>query len=63
MTTLSSMDNWYTIRSGTLVLRWDGEELVRLGRKGDSSRRVVDLRKARAYLDRAIAREEENGDE
>ena len=35
-----------------------GKYLMRFGRKGDSSRRIVDLRKARAYLDRAIAQEE-----
>lgn len=32
--------------------------LTRLGRKGDSSRRIVDLRKAAAYLSRAIEVEE-----
>jgi len=32
--------------------------LVRLGRKGDSSRRIVDLRKAMTYLERAIGAEE-----
>jgi hypothetical protein len=32
--------------------------LTRLGRKGGASSRIVDLRKARAYLDRAISREE-----
>ena len=37
--------------------------LVRLGRKGGADRRIVDLRKARAYLDRAIIREERNGTE
>ena len=43
-------------------LLWNaGKYLMRLGRKGDSSRRIVDLRKARAYLDRAIAREEGRG--
>lgn len=31
--------------------------LARLGRKGDASNRIVDLRKARAYLDRAISGE------
>lgn len=39
-----------------------GKYMLRYGRKGDSSRRIVDLRKARAYLDRAIARlEREHG--
>lgn len=39
-------------------LLWSaGKYLIRFGRKGDPSRRIVDLRKARAYLDRAIARE------
>lgn len=33
-----------------------GKYLLRYGRKGSASRRIVDLRKARAYLDRAIAR-------
>ena len=43
---------------------WDaGKCLRRFGRKGDSSHRIVDLRKARTYLDRAIAREERLGDE
>ena len=37
--------------------------LTRLGRKGDSSRRVVDLRKAAAYLERAIETEERCGGE
>lgn len=37
--------------------------LTRLGRKGDASRRIVDLRKARAYLDRAISQEEHSGTE
>jgi hypothetical protein len=37
--------------------------LTRLGRKGDASSRIVDLRKARAYLDRAISQEERNGTE
>lgn len=36
--------------------------LVRLGRKGDSSRRIVDLRKAAAYLGRAIEAEARRGD-
>lgn len=40
-----------------------GKYLTRFGRKGDSSRRIVDLRKARAYLDRAIANEEACGEE
>lgn len=40
-----------------------GKYLMRFGRKGDPSRRVVDLRKARAYLDRAIALEEARGGE
>lgn len=40
-----------------------GKYLMRFGRKGDSSRRVVDLRKARTYLDRAIASEEAHGEE
>lgn len=35
--------------------------LTRLGRKGDSSRRIVDLRKAAAYLARAIRKEERRG--
>lgn len=39
-----------------------GKYLIRFGRKGDPSRRIVDLRKARAYLDRAIAREEAHGE-
>lgn len=34
--------------------------LTRLGRKGGVSSRIVDLRKARAYLDRAISREDRN---
>jgi hypothetical protein len=34
--------------------------LTRLGRKGGADRRIVDLRKARAYLDRAISQEERN---
>lgn len=37
--------------------------LARLGRKGGADRRIVDLRKARAYLDRAIIREEHSGTE
>lgn len=37
--------------------------LVRLGRKGDSSRRIVDLRKAAAYLERAIEAEARRGGE
>lgn len=37
--------------------------LTRLGRKGGASSRIVDLRKARAYLDRAISQEERNGTE
>lgn len=37
--------------------------LARLGRKGGESSRIVDLRKARTYLDRAILREESNGTE
>ena len=37
--------------------------LTRLGRKGDSSRRIVDLRKAAAYLERAIEAEARHGDE
>lgn len=37
--------------------------LTRLGRKGDTSSRIVDLRKARAYLDRAISQEEHSGTE
>lgn len=35
--------------------------LTRLGRKGGASSRIVDLRKARAYLDRAIGQEEGDG--
>ena len=35
-----------------------GKYLTRLGRKGPGVRRIVDLRKARTYLDRAIRREE-----
>ena len=35
-----------------------GKYLTRLGRKGSVVRRIVDLRKARTYLDRAIRREE-----
>nr|DAE82165.1 MAG TPA: nucelotide kinase [Caudoviricetes sp.] len=34
--------------------------IARLGRKGGASSRIVDLRKARAYLDRAISQEERN---
>lgn len=38
---------------------WNALKYVaRLGRKGDASSRIVDLRKARAYLDRAISQEE-----
>lgn len=37
--------------------------LTRLGRKGDSSRRIVDLRKASAYLERAIEAEARRGGE
>lgn len=37
--------------------------LTRLGRKGDSSRRIVDLRKAAAYLGRAIEAEARRGGE
>lgn len=37
--------------------------LTRLGRKGGADRRIVDLRKARTYLDRAIIREEHDGAE
>ena len=37
--------------------------LIRLGRKGDASNRIVDLRKARAYLDRAIIQEVHSGAE
>lgn len=37
--------------------------ITRLGRKGGASSRIVDLRKARAYLDRAISREEHSGAE
>lgn len=37
--------------------------LTRLGRKGGADRRIVDLRKARAYLDRAIRQEEHGGTE
>lgn len=37
--------------------------LMRLGRKGDASRRIVDLRKAAAYLARAIEMEERRGAE
>lgn len=40
-----------------------GKYLMRFGRKGDPIRRIVDLRKARAYLDRAIASEEAHGEE
>ena len=35
--------------------------LTRLARKGGADRRIVDLRKARAYLDRAISQEEHSG--
>lgn len=35
-----------------------GKYLARLGRKGDASKRVEDLRKAAAYLERAIKAEE-----
>ena len=35
--------------------------LTRLARKGGADRRIVDLRKARAYLDRAIRQEEHSG--
>ena len=35
--------------------------LTRLARKGGADRRIVDLRKARAYLDRAIGQEEHSG--
>lgn len=35
-----------------------GKYLTRLGRKGPGVRRIVDLCKARTYLDRAIRREE-----
>lgn len=37
--------------------------IARLGRKGGASSRIVDLRKARTYLDRAIIREERNDTE
>ena len=37
--------------------------ITRLGRKGGASSRIVDLRKARAYLDRAISQEEHSGTE
>lgn len=37
--------------------------IARLGRKGGASSRIVDLRKARTYLDRAISQEERNGTE
>lgn len=37
--------------------------LTRLGRKGGADRRIVDLRKARAYLDRAIGQEGRSGTE
>lgn len=34
---------------------WNASKyLIRYGRKGPSNRRIVDLRKARAYIDRAI---------
>lgn len=35
-----------------------GKYLTRLGRKGDSSKRLEDLRKALSYLERAIEKEE-----
>lgn len=35
-----------------------GKYLTRFGRKGDASKRVEDLRKAAAYLERAIKAEE-----
>ena len=35
-----------------------GKYLTRLGRKGDASKRVEDLRKAATYLERAIKAEE-----
>lgn len=35
-----------------------GKYLTRFGRKGDASKRVEDLRKAAAYLERAIKTEE-----
>ncbi len=37
-----------------------GKYLTRFGRKGDTSKRVEDLRKAAAYLERAIKTEERN---
>lgn len=37
-----------------------GKYLTRLGRKGDASKRVEDLRKAAAYLERAIKTEGRN---
>lgn len=37
-----------------------GKYLTRFGRKGDASKRVEDLRKAAAYLERAIKAEERN---
>lgn len=37
--------------------------LTRLGRKGGASSRIVDLRKACAYLERAVSREEHSGTE
>ena len=37
-----------------------GKYLTRFGRKGDSSKRVEDLRKAATYLERAIKAEERN---
>ena len=39
-------------------LRNAGKYLTRFGRKGDASKRVEDLRKAIAYLERAIKAEE-----
>lgn len=39
-----------------------GKYLTRFGRKGDASKRVEDLRKAIAYLERAIKAEERNAD-
>ena len=37
--------------------------LTRLGRKGGAANRIVDLRKACAYLDRAISQEGRSGTE
>lgn len=37
-----------------------GKYLTRFGRKGDVSKRLEDLRKAAAYLERAIKTEERN---